>query len=114
MFRHNTSAATRFRRFSTNVGIHYYGFRPSPFKIAPGYYLYQQRFQIKILSPSNALLGKIQLPTAIEKEIPELGKYLIYQDQVTIPIPIASSTEEILELQINYQGCATWGFCYPP
>ncbi len=82
--------------------------------IAPGYYLYKDRFSFEVLAPKEAQLGFILKPIGIEKNDQILGKHYVYEGPLTLSIPILNPTNEPLKLLVHYQGCAKWGFCYPP
>lgn len=82
--------------------------------IMPGYYLYKDRFAFDILSPKAALLGEIVMPKGIEKDDQILGKHYVYETRLRLSIPTINSSQQPLQLLVHYQGCAVWGFCYPP
>jgi thiol:disulfide interchange protein DsbD len=81
------------------------------YKVAPGYYLYRERF--KFSSP-DAKLGEPQIPpgkkhydTALEQNVET------YHDGVVVVLPIASAAKAFT-LNATHQGCADKGLCYPP
>ena len=81
------------------------------YKVAPGYYLYRERF--KFASP-DAKLGEPQIPagtkhydTALEQNVET------YHDGVIVVLPIASAAKAFT-LNATHQGCADKGLCYPP
>jgi thiol:disulfide interchange protein DsbD len=81
------------------------------YKVAPGYYLYRERF--KFSSP-DAKLGAPQIPpgkkhydTALEENVET------YHDQVVVVLPIVSGGKTIT-IAATHQGCADKGLCYPP
>ena len=81
------------------------------YKIAPGYYLYRERF--KFSSP-DAKLGEPQIPpgkkhydTALEQNVET------YHDQVVVVLPVLSGGKTIT-IAATHQGCAEKGLCYPP
>ena len=81
------------------------------YKVAPGYYLYRERF--KFASP-DAKLGEPQIPpgkkhydTALEQNVET------YHDGVVVVLPIASAGKSFT-LHATHQGCADKGLCYPP
>lgn len=83
-------------------------------KIAPGYHLYRDRIHFEAVKPSSAKIGTINYPTGIQKEDDILGKYQIYENAVAVTVPMANAPAEPMTLEVNYQGCADSGFCYPP
>ncbi|MCK9685728.1 protein-disulfide reductase DsbD [Scleromatobacter humisilvae] len=81
------------------------------YKVAPGYYLYRERF--KFSSP-DAKLGEAQIPpgkkhydTALEQNVET------YHDGVVVILPVASASKAFT-LNATHQGCADKGLCYPP
>jgi thiol:disulfide interchange protein DsbD len=81
------------------------------YKVAPGYYLYRERF--KFSSP-DAKLGEPQIPpgkkhydTALEQDVET------YHDGVVVVLPITSAARAFT-LNATHQGCADKGLCYPP
>jgi len=81
------------------------------YKVAPGYYLYRERF--KFASP-DARLGEAQIPpgkkhydTALEQDVET------YHDGVVVILPILSAGKSFT-LNATHQGCADKGLCYPP
>jgi thioredoxin:protein disulfide reductase len=83
------------------------------YQIAPGYYLYQHRFEFR-LEPKGEL-GKAQLPPALEKNDKYMGQVRIYQGKTRIELPVSGAfkpSETVLV--VKSQGCAEAGLCYPP
>jgi len=81
------------------------------YKVAPGYYLYRERF--KFSSP-DATLGEPQIPpgkkhydSALEQNVET------YHDGVVVVLPVASAGKAFT-LNAVHQGCADKGLCYPP
>ena len=79
--------------------------------IAPGYYLYKKSIMVKT-QRQQFELGK-QLPLATEIEDEFFGKVEVYFDRLELQLPLAGS-EQVLNLELSYQGCATGRYCYPP
>lgn len=85
-------------------------------KIAPGYYLYRDKFKFQALDP-NLRLGAPQFPQAKIKEDPYFGRTPIYVNHVgvRVPLTIASRTGDSAQVRITAQGCnEPIGVCYPP
>ena len=57
------------------------------FKVAPKYYLYQERLGFSI-STGDVQLGKPELPKAILKNDPNFGDVLIYKENFSVDIPV--------------------------
>lgn len=81
--------------------------------IQPGYYLYRDRFKFKALDQTTTLgdvtfePAKIKWDEAFQKDM------AVYYNQTTVTLPFSSSNE-LSQLQIESQGCADAGLCYPP
>ncbi len=78
-------------------------------KVAKGYYLYQERFSFS--APNTEITPRY--PKAELKDDPIFGKTPVYHDQVAIPLLIKTDNSTI-ELTVKYQGCWEGGVCYPP
>lgn len=79
--------------------------------IAPGYYLYQERFKF-VATPSLTLT-----PTYSEGK-PKFDEFAgkdmtLHHNQVTVDFSIPASTAPF-DLRVTSQGCAEAGLCYPP
>ncbi|MEP6503889.1 MAG: protein-disulfide reductase DsbD [Betaproteobacteria bacterium] len=81
------------------------------YKVAPGYYLYRERFKF---SSADAKLGEPQIPpgkkhydTALEQNVET------YHDGVVVVLPVVSAGKAFT-LNATHQGCADKGLCYPP
>lgn len=84
------------------------------FAIAPGYYMYRDRLHVTVVPPADAELGAPQFPEGIVKYDPTFEQNMtVYHDRLPVRVPIARATGTIT-LNINSQGCADAGLCYPP
>lgn len=83
-------------------------------KMAPEHYLYRDRFHFKILKPTDSGIGQILFPASKPKEDKIFGKYEVYENAVTLPIPIIHPDLQNTVLEVEYQGCAEGRYCYPP
>ncbi|HEC13000.1 MAG TPA: protein-disulfide reductase DsbD [Acidiferrobacteraceae bacterium] len=83
--------------------------------IADGYYLYRDKTRFQ-LSADGAQLGTVNLPAGKEKVDEFFGKTQIFTHALNLDLPIQRSKGGAItaELQVNYQGCADNGICYPP
>ncbi|MGB9429658.1 MAG: protein-disulfide reductase DsbD [Gammaproteobacteria bacterium] len=79
--------------------------------ILPGYYLYKNKFQFISQSP-GIVLDAAQFPAGENHHDQFFGDQEIYRNGVTASIPYTGSGP--LALTVIYQGCADFGFCYPP
>lgn len=82
--------------------------------IAPGYYLYKNKFRFLSETPS-VKLGSTAFPTAERKQDEFFGAVEIYRGPLVIHLPLqhAGSSPQ-LNLRLLSQGCADAGICYPP
>lgn len=79
-------------------------------QIAPGYYLYRQRMDIKVGSNASA---DIRYPQGEVKYDADHGRYEVFSGNLSIPVQLKTNAET-LRLSVSYQGCSKEGFCYPP
>ncbi|MEM7208729.1 MAG: protein-disulfide reductase DsbD [Pseudomonadota bacterium] len=84
------------------------------FDIAEGYYLYRKKFAFSSLS-DGVTLGAPSIPAG-KVEVDEFfGEVETYRDKVSITVPVvASDGVSSFVAQIQSQGCADIGVCYPP
>ena len=82
--------------------------------VAPGYYLYRQKFDLKSDNP-DIQLGMPDFPQGEIKNDPYFGTSEIYKEDVDVLVPLSyKGTPGKFTLTADYQGCAEKGFCYPP
>ncbi len=81
--------------------------------IREGYYLYRDRFNFNAVDANSQLrspvfeTGKVKWDDYFEADVE------VYYQQTTVAVPFQSTTKQI-EIQIESQGCADAGLCYPP
>lgn len=88
------------------------------FKIAPGYYMYRERFSFA-LDTTHVKLGDPAMPTGRVKFDQTFNKEMeLYFTDAVIELPISAwpnnITPESFKLTASGQGCAEAGLCYPP
>ena len=88
------------------------------FKIAPGYYMYRERFSFA-LDTTHVSLGEPKMPQGRIKFDQTFNKEMeLYFTDVVIELPIsawpATVPQQSFKLTANGQGCAEAGLCYPP
>jgi thiol:disulfide interchange protein DsbD len=83
--------------------------------IAPGYYLYADKFSFKITEPediSGTLIALMPAGTPHEDEF--FGKTSVYYQQTRSSLTLPEDSPDEFILEIGFQGCAEAGLCYPP
>lgn len=85
-------------------------------QIAPDHYLYRHRFSFLLQTPDNSAQQTLvaELPAGVAKSDPFFGDIEAFYDSVTARLAVDPSLPAGTSLLIEYQGCAEWGFCYPP
>ncbi|MFA1751803.1 protein-disulfide reductase DsbD family protein [Xanthomonas campestris] len=82
-------------------------------KIAPGYYLYRHRISVK--SGQGFTAGALDLPEGESKHDEFFGKVQTYRTALQASLAgKAAPGQRSAILQVQYQGCADAGVCYPP
>ncbi len=85
------------------------------FQVAPGYYMYRERFDFQIES-GNARFDTAIIPDGKIKNDEFFGDMEIYRGSLRIVLPILFDTpkSKLLMVKATGQGCADIGICYPP
>lgn len=83
------------------------------FKIAEGYAIYQDKVQITVTNGSSVKIGKIKLPMALKEHNDVVGDYYVYKSTADIIVPIIDKGDGKLVLNLTYQGCKGYDYCYP-
>jgi len=83
---------------------------------ATGHYLYKHRFGFALKSTSESAARSInfEVPDGLQKTDQFFGEIEAYYEAVTATLDVDVSKLSDATLLIEYQGCADWGFCYPP
>lgn len=83
--------------------------------IAPGYYMYRDKFRFSATPPAVSL-GDAQFPDGKFKEDEYFGRSEVYYRGVEILLPLANSDDGLQEFMLltESQGCKEDGICYPP
>ncbi|MDR2451359.1 MAG: protein-disulfide reductase DsbD [Candidatus Accumulibacter sp.] len=85
------------------------------FVIAGGYYLYRDKF--RFAAGPGVRLGQAVFPPGRETEDETFGKVEIYEEDLSIRLPVERDAGGVLPLtlEVTSQGCAAEaGICYPP
>jgi thiol:disulfide interchange protein DsbD len=83
--------------------------------IAPGYYLYKERFSFSTDAP-GVTLGAPSFPAGKVKQDEFFGQVETFHGRITVDIPVTRSAAApaSFDLTVGTQGCAEIGVCYPP
>lgn len=79
-------------------------------QVKPGYYLYRERFSFQA---KDAQIVNTLLPEGTFHNDEFFGDVHIFTEPVSVDIQL-DNIKDNAELIVQYQGCATTGFCYPP
>jgi len=81
--------------------------------IAPGYYLYQDKFALHAEVNGKRVSFALQLPEATAHNDEFFGDVMVYFDAVIAQVDLNSlGLAGEFTLSLQYQGCAEAGFCY--
>ncbi len=83
-------------------------------QIADGYYLYRHAFDFALADAGKAQLGEPIIPAGSRHEDAYFGPVETYRRSVTVRLPVAGDHENARRIEVQYQGCADAGLCYPP
>lgn len=84
------------------------------YRVAPGYYMYRERFGIAISPADATTLGEAVYPKGEVKYDPTFEKDMeVFHKDVTIRVPVSAGGQPFT-LTLTGQGCADAGLCYPP
>ena len=84
------------------------------FNPAPEHYLYRHAFDFALQIGDEAQTLDFRLPKGLEKNDQFFGDIVAYYEQVAAELEIGQDFPAGAVLLIEFQGCADWGFCYPP
>ena len=79
-------------------------------QVAEGYYLYRQKLNVSF---EPKVTADIQFPQAEIKQDLNHAQYEVYSGSVSIPMILHSPVDKV-KLTVDYQGCSSKGYCYPP
>lgn len=90
-------------------------------QVAPNCYLYRESIKVNLITADNEavpLLNETNLPAGKATHDPYFGDQVIYENTLTVTADLSpfirADQSHSLNIQIDYQGCAESGFCYPP
>lgn len=84
------------------------------FRIAPGYYMYRDRFSFT--TEAGKPLADVQIPHGRIKEDAFFGKSETFRRLVRMRVPVSDEDagKGDIELRVTSQGCSDQGVCYVP
>ena len=81
--------------------------------IRDGYYLYRDRFRFNAVDANSQLSSPLFLAGKVKWDEYFEAELEVYYNQTTVILPFQTGAEQ-LEIQMESQGCADAGLCYPP
>ncbi|MFJ1300371.1 protein-disulfide reductase DsbD [Pseudomonadota bacterium AL_CKDN230030165-1A_HGKHYDSX7] len=85
------------------------------FDVAPGYYMYRERFALTVNNPQAITLGEPVYPAGEVKYDPTFEKDMeVYHQDIVIRVPVSAGAGGPVRITLTSQGCADKGLCYPP
>ena len=84
--------------------------------LPPGHYLYRHAFNFTLSqnAESEELEVDYELPEGLKKTDQFFGDIEAYYGRLDIDLSLSTVPNPDARILIYYQGCADWGFCYPP
>ncbi len=83
------------------------------YQVAPGYYLYRDKFKFAA-QPGSVELGTPELPPGKLRKDEFFGEVQTYRGEVRIRLPVRAAGAANVTLVVTSQGCADAGVCYVP
>ena len=81
-------------------------------QIAPEYYLYKHQLLFTVKTDTDdARTIVVSLPNGKHKHDEYFGEVETYYGELEVNVPVSSGN---FEINVQYQGCADAGLCYPP
>jgi len=81
-----------------------------------GHYLYRHAFEFTLSQQVDSVELPIEslMPDGLKKNDQFFGDIEAYYGQLDIDLSLSTVPGPDARIFISYQGCADWGFCYPP
>jgi thiol:disulfide interchange protein DsbD len=83
-------------------------------RIAKGYYLYQERMKFTPATPATLKLDAPAYPPAEAHTDEHFGTMHVFRNDLHVLLPVGKGEKAPLSVTVVYQGCADAGLCYPP
>jgi thiol:disulfide interchange protein DsbD len=86
------------------------------FQPEPGYYLYRDKFAFTLEPAQGVSIRAVELPPGEVKDDPNFGRTEVFHRPVQALVHLERDAPAALPIamQVQYQGCADAGLCYPP
>jgi len=79
-------------------------------QIQPGYYLYKHKLKVSVANmPKN-----LKMAAGKKKHDEFFGNVEVFYQELDVEVGDVDQNVEKIELQVEFQGCADAGICYPP
>jgi thiol:disulfide interchange protein DsbD len=84
--------------------------------IAPGYYVYRDKFQLSLTEAQDIAIAGLEIPPGEPKDDPYFGPQQIFHDEAVVVARLRRdpTSARSVQVKVDYQGCAEVGVCYPP
>ena len=84
--------------------------------IAPGYYLYRDKFRLSLLDAQGVTMTGLEIPPGEPKDDPYFGPQQVFHGEAVVVARLQRepSDAQTVRVKADYQGCAEVGVCYPP
>ncbi len=84
--------------------------------IAPGYYLYRDKFRLSLLDAQGVTMTGLEIPPGEPKDDPYFGPQQVFHGEAIVVARLQRepSDAQTVRVKADYQGCAEVGVCYPP
>ncbi|MBX2881110.1 MAG: protein-disulfide reductase DsbD [Granulosicoccus sp.] len=83
------------------------------FSIEPGYYMYRDTFAASF-DGDNAQIAAVDISRGKLKDDAYFGEVEVHREQAQLTLNLASASAGEHTLNLEYQGCADIGVCFPP
>jgi len=86
------------------------------FTAQPGYYLYAEKFEFRAVGAKGFKIRPIEWPSGVIKDDPEFGSVPVYYGLIEVPLRFGrpAGPNQVLTLEVDFQGCRDGDICYPP
>ncbi len=86
------------------------------FTTQPGYYLYRDKFDFRVIGDSGFEVRQAVFPAGSIKDDPEFGEVEVYFGPIEVPVRVnrPAGGEQTITFEADYQGCRDGEICYPP